>query len=153
MLRFEIVIDIERPVADVFAFVSDFTHLPLWNYYIRETTPEDAGPLRVGRRYRQTRKTDTQKFEVIEYIPDQTVAIRLLKPTPPAIIRYTFQETSEGTRLTDEWSLKTIVPLPGFVTRFATRSTKAAVAQNLAKLKTLLETGSVTLQDGRRTQF
>jgi hypothetical protein len=35
------------------------------------------------------------------------------------------------------------------VERFAGRNVKSAVAENLQKLKQLLETGKVTLQDGR----
>jgi hypothetical protein len=53
------------------------------------------------------------------------------------------------TILTDEWELDT--GKPALVERFAGRNVKSAVAENLQKLKQLLETGKVTLQDGRTT--
>ncbi|MEZ5961082.1 MAG: SRPBCC family protein [Hyphomonadaceae bacterium] len=151
-MRFETGLAIRRPVEEVFEFVSDFSHLPLWNYYILSTTPEDSGPTRVGLRYRQTRKTDTQHFEVCEYVPHRLAAIRMLPPTMPAMIRFAFRPIDQGTWLSDEWSLRTPIPIPGFVTGMITRPVKAAVEQNLGKLKTLLETGAVELQDGRRIQ-
>jgi hypothetical protein len=137
----------------VFDFVSDFSHLPLWNYYILSTTPEETGPRRVGLRYQQTRKTDTQRFEICAYEPPRLAAIRMLAPTMPAIIRFSFQPMDQGTWLSDEWSLKTPAPIPGFIAGWVTRPIKAAVEQNLAKLKALLETGTVELQDGRRVRL
>ena len=34
MLAFENTIRIDRTVAEVFAFLSDFEHIPKWNYYV-----------------------------------------------------------------------------------------------------------------------
>jgi hypothetical protein len=39
--------------------------------------------------------------------------------------------------------------VPGLLEPLAARRAKAGVRENLGKLKTLLETGRVTLQDGR----
>jgi uncharacterized membrane protein len=152
-MRFETGLAIERPVEEVFEFVSDFSNLPLWNYYIQRTGPEDVGPPRVGLRYHQTRKTDTQRFEIVEFEPHRVAAIRMLPPTTPAIIRFSFRPTDQGAWLSDEWSLRSFVPIPGFLAGLVTRPIKAAVEQNLAKLKTLLETGSVVLQDGRQVRL
>lgn len=151
-MRFETGLAIRRPVEEVFEFVSDFSHLPLWNYYILSTTPEDSGPPRIGLRYRQMRKTDTQHFEICELVPQRVAAVRMLPPMMPATMRFTFRPVHQGTWLSDEWSLRTPIPIPGFVAGLVTRPIKVAVEQNLAKLKTLLETGVVELQDGRRVQ-
>ena len=152
-MRFETGLAIGRPVQQVFEFVSDFSHMPLWNYYIVSTTPEDTGPPRVGLRYVQTRKTDKQRFEICEYVPHSVAAIRVLPPTWPVTIRFTFRPTDQGTWMGDEWSLRTPISVPGFLARLVTQPIKAAVEQNLVKLKCLLETGSVELQDGRRIQL
>lgn len=152
-MRFETEIHIARPVEDVFAFISDFRNLPLWNYYILNTAPEESGPPRMGLRYRQQRKTDTQRFEICDFEPCKVAAIRLMAPTPQATIRFIFEAAGQGTKLGDEWSLKTPFPIPGFVSSLIVRPIRAAVDQNLQKLKILLETGSVELQDGRRVQL
>ena len=36
MLEFENTIRIDRPVGEVFAFLSDFENIPKWNYYVLE---------------------------------------------------------------------------------------------------------------------
>jgi hypothetical protein len=137
-------------VGEVFEFVIDFSHLSLWNYYILSTTPEDSGPPRTGLRYEQTRKTDTQHFEICEYVPHRLAAIRMLPPTMPAVIRFTFRPIDQGTWVGDEWSLRTPFPIPGFVAGLVTRPIKAAVEQKPRQAKD--QTGAVELQDGRRVQ-
>jgi uncharacterized protein YndB with AHSA1/START domain len=148
-MRFENHVLIRRPVSEVFAFIADFTHMPLWNYYIEETTQESSGHVGIGTRYGQRRKTDTQQFQITDYEPERRVAIRLLRPSVPLAIRFTFVETPEGTRLTDSWELWPKVPLPAMLTRLVTSRVQAAVAENLTKLKALLERGETVLQDGR----
>ncbi|HEX9070242.1 MAG TPA: SRPBCC family protein [Ktedonobacterales bacterium] len=148
-MRFDNQVLIRRPVSEVFAFVADFTHMPLWNYYIEETAQESSGRVGVGTRYAQRRKTDTQQLQITDYEPDRRVAIRLLRPSLPLTIRFTFAETPEGTHLTDTWELWPKAPLPGVLTRLATSRVQAAVAENLMKLKALLERGEAVLQDGR----
>jgi hypothetical protein len=49
--------------------------------------------------------------------------------------------------LRDEWKLDT--GRPALLETLASRRVKSAVAENLAKLKELLEEGGVVLQDGR----
>jgi hypothetical protein len=62
-------------------------------------------------------------------------------------MRFEFEPTPDGTRITDQWQLQSghnpLVELLG------ERRIRAAVAENLGKLKQLLETGTTTLQDGR----
>ena len=36
MLEFENTVYIDRPVDEVFAFLSDFENIPKWNYYVLE---------------------------------------------------------------------------------------------------------------------
>src|SRR5258708_24642644 len=55
---------IERPVSEVFAFISDPENLPRWNYYVTGCIKLDASPARVGSTYRLGRKSDTRAFIV-----------------------------------------------------------------------------------------
>jgi uncharacterized protein YndB with AHSA1/START domain len=148
-MDFKLSLTIGRPVDEVFAFLADFTHLPLWNYYVLETVQLSPGPVGVGKLYRQRRKTDVQQFRVIEYAPGQAVAIQLIPPTLPVSIRFSVQAVARGTELTDEWKLWPRVPIPKAIARRITTPIARAVGENLSKLKVLLETGSVVLQDGR----
>jgi uncharacterized membrane protein len=148
MIEFENTIVIERPVEEVFAFVSEFENIPKWNYYVVEVEKTSQGPLGVGTTYHQTRKTDEQDFGVIEYEPGETVVVKTLPHSRPAFeMRFTFEPVAGGTSILDEWKLDT--GQPGLLEKLGAGKVKQAVKENLTKLKELLETGSVQLQDGR----
>jgi uncharacterized membrane protein len=147
MLEFENTIYIDRPVDEVFAFLSDFENIPKWNYYVLEVRQLSESPIGVGTTYHQVRKTDEQDFRIIEFAPDHMVAVKTLPQSSPGLeMRFTLYEEGNTTRLRDEWKLDT--GRPAILERLALRRVKSAVAENLAKLKKLLEEGRVVLQDG-----
>ncbi len=53
---------IERPVSEVFAFISDPENLPRWNYYVIGCMKLNTSPARVGSTYRLVRKSDTRSL-------------------------------------------------------------------------------------------
>jgi uncharacterized protein YndB with AHSA1/START domain len=57
---FENSVLIRRPIEDVFAFLSDFEHVPKWNYAIVETRKVAEGPIGVGTIYHQVRSVPTR---------------------------------------------------------------------------------------------
>ncbi len=149
MLKFENTIRIDRPVDEVFAFLSDFENIPKWNYYVLEVRQLSDSPIGVGTTYHQLRKTDEQDFRIIEFEPDHTVAVKTLPQSSPRLeMRFTLYEEGNTTRIRDEWKLDT--GRPAILERLAGGRIKSAVAENLAKLKELLEEGRVVLQDGRQ---
>jgi uncharacterized membrane protein len=149
MPEFENTIRIERPVDEVFAFLSDFENIPKWNYYVLEVRQLSANPIGVGTTYHQMRKTDEQDFRIIEFEPNHTVAVKTLPQSSPDLeMRFTLYEEGDTTRIRDEWKLDT--GTPAILERLVRRRVKSAVAENLAMLKELLEKGRVVLQDGRQ---
>ncbi len=66
----ELGVEIGRSADDVFAYIRDFSHEPEWQADAIEVVPEPPGPVSVGTRVRNKRKTPfgTQVFtmEVIE---------------------------------------------------------------------------------------
>ncbi len=147
MAGFSNSITIGRPVQEVFRFVADFVNMSKWNYYVVEVSKVTLGPIGVGTTFRQLRKTDTQEYKVIEFEPDRRVAIEMLPPAPALLMRFTFEPAGSSTSLTDEWELKG--GLLGLFGSLAAGRVKSAAAENLDKLKQLLEMGEVRLQDGR----
>jgi hypothetical protein len=121
--------------------------MPKWNYFVEETSSESPPGRGAGTIYRQRRRTDEQRFVVTDFEPDQLVAVRTLPPARDLQMRFTFRRHGGGTRLTDDWTLET--GLPRWLERISTSRVSSAVRDNLAKLKELLETGRVRLQDGR----
>jgi len=101
MVKVEISLHINRPVADVFKYMNDPTRMPEWNSTIEEATPSET-PVKVGTRVRSRlrmlgRKIDGT-YEVVELEPNTRVVNKSDEPFPwKAII--TFQPENGGTRL------------------------------------------------------
>jgi uncharacterized membrane protein len=149
VLEFENIIYIGRPIEEVFAFLSDFENIPKWNYYVLEVRQLSANPIGVGTTYHQIRKTDEQDFQIIEFEPNHSVAVKTLPHSSPSFERkFTLYAEGDTTHIRDEWKLDT--GRPAVLERLARRRVKSAVAENLAKLEELLEEDRVVLQDGRQ---
>jgi uncharacterized membrane protein len=152
MIEFMNTIVIERPLKETFAFMSDFENLPKWNYYVLEVKKVSDGPVGVGTLYQQIRKTDQQQFWVVEYEPDKVVTIETLPPERKLRMRFQFKAIEGGkTQIVDEWHLET--NKPKLLEWIATNKVRTAVSENLEKLKTVIETGQVKLQDGREMTY
>lgn len=148
MIEFTTQVDIELPPSEVFEFVADFEHTPKWNYFVIAVERQSVGPIVTGTTYHQIRKTDEQDYRIIELVPERSVAIETEPGSSPSFtIRYEFEAVASGTRVHDHWQLDT--GRNALVERIGTRQVRAAVEENLRKLKELLETGSTRLQDGR----
>jgi uncharacterized membrane protein len=149
VLEFENTIRIDRPIDEVFAFLSDFENIPKWNYYVLEVRQLSDNPIGIGTTYHQVRKTDEQDFRIIEFEPNHTIAMKTLPQSSPDLeMRFALYEEGDTTRVRDEWKLDT--GRHALLERLAGGRVKSAVAENLAKLKELLEEGRVVLQDGRQ---
>jgi uncharacterized membrane protein len=152
MIEFKNQIVVERPIDEVFGFVSDFRNVPKWNYYVLKVSKTSDGPLGEGATFHQFRKTDEQDFRIITYQPNRQVTIRTIPPSNPEFeMRFSFESEGDRTRITDEWKLDT--GRPALLERLGAGQVKSAVLENLEKLKVLLETGQVRLQDGRRARL
>lgn len=149
MLEFENTVRIDRPIQEVFAFLSDFENIPKWNYYVLEVVKLSDGPIGMGTTYHQVRKTDEQVFRITEYEPDHKLAIKTLPQSSPDLeMRFTLHDEGGVTRIVDNWKLD--LGKPALLERLAATKVKSAVADNLEHLKQLLEKGQVVLQDGRK---
>ena len=150
MLEFENTILIDRPISEVFAFLADLENLPKWNYYVLEVRKLSDGPIGIGTIYHQIRKTDEQDLRITELEQDHKLTVKTLPQSAPDLeMRFTLFEEGDKTRIRDEWKLDTGRPV--LLERLGASKIKSAVAENLAKLKQLLEEGRVVLQDGRQT--
>jgi uncharacterized membrane protein len=149
MIEFSNQVFIEQPRDKVFGFVSDFENVPKWNYYVLSVNKTTAGPVGEGTTYHQVRKTDEQDFRIVTHRPNRYVTVQTIPPSQPAFeMRFTFEAEDGGTRITDEWRLDT--GRPALLERLAAGKIKSAVKENLIKLKQLMETGHVRLQDDRQ---
>jgi carbon monoxide dehydrogenase subunit G len=149
VLEFENTIAIERPIDEVFAFLSDFENIPKWNYYVLEVRQLSESPIGIGTTYHQVRKSDQQDFRIIEFEPNHRVAVKTLPQSSPSFERrFTLYEEGETTRIRDQWKLDT--GRPALLEWLARGRVKSAVSENLTKLTDLLQERRVVLQDGQQ---
>lgn len=148
MISFTNTITIHKPIEEVFVFVSDFTNIPKWNYFVMQVTPTNGHKPAIGAQYHQVRKEDEQYFEVKAYEALHHFRIQTLPGSRPQFDR-TVEFTTDGefTSIRDTFSLSTAYP--AMMEYLFKSKIKNAVYDNLEKLKELLESGSTTLQDGR----
>ncbi|MFI5079615.1 MAG: SRPBCC family protein [Streptosporangiales bacterium] len=142
MQTFENTVTIQRPAEEVFAFLADFENIPKWNYAIEETHKTSAGPVGVGTRYRQTRSIpgrSVEDFEVTVFEPARRLAIQGQIGPFQAQISYELEAAAGATRLVNNVELDPSRAALRLVAPLAAPKIKAAVAQNLGKLKLVLE--------------
>ena len=138
---------IDRPVDEVFAYVADFENVPRWNYYVVSVTKGSSGPIGIGTVFRQRRRSDAQSYRVTSWALDERITVETLPPERRALRTLTFVATKRGTEVVDHWEIDLDWP----ARCFAAAPVRAGVAENLGKLKELLERGETTLQDGRHS--
>lgn len=104
MAKWETSIDVNRPVEDVFAFVTDPRQGSKW-HRSNEITPISGGPIKLGSKYRVTGKFLLWKFDnetvVSEYEENRIVAYQSTSGPYPFVLRYVFEPVANGTRLTE----------------------------------------------------
>jgi len=148
MLNFKNTIVIDKPIQNVFAFVVDLPSLPKWNYYVLSVVPTSPESGKLGSTYHQIRQDDEQELKISKLEPNRSLIVETIPPSKPELRReITFEPQGNSTRITDRWQLD--MGVPRLLEPLAANRAKSGVRENLGKLKTLLESGKVTLQDGR----
>jgi uncharacterized membrane protein len=95
---------VERPRADVAAYVTDWRNDPSWIGALRDVRLETEGPLGVGSRVARVASFLGRRIEyvneVAEYEPDSRLVMRSVKAPFPMTVTYEFEDAgSGGTRL------------------------------------------------------
>lgn len=140
-MRFDFALEIDRPVEDVFAYLTAVERLPEWQASAVEARWEDE-PVRVGSRMTEVRKFMGRRaestLEVTEYEPNRRFALRVVSGPVPYRVDHTFEALDGRTRIVfrGEGEPGRYFKLAqGMVARAAERQFKA----DFANLKTVLE--------------
>jgi uncharacterized membrane protein len=106
MINVEISTVVERPVAEVFAFVADFENLPKWETDFQEVRLLSAAPGGVGTTYQCVLKMPGQggvpsKFVITAYEAGKRIAFEG-EPSGPAkpVGSFVFAPVASGTQIT-----------------------------------------------------
>lgn len=113
MARATAVVTIARPVADVFAVLTDPTMSPKWSTNAIKGELITEGPPGIGSRRRTVTKalfggTQETVMEVTELEPQRTVALKLISASWGASgwTRYAFAPVDGGTRVDWTWEIE-----------------------------------------------
>lgn len=140
MFRYRRTIDIARPPADVFAFLTDLDNLARWQPTIRDVRWE--GELGEGSEFEETRellgRRARSRLEVTAFEAPREFSIRVVEGPVPLTVRHLLEPVNGGTRLTLEAEGE-----PGGLMRLAAPLAERAAArqagQDLERLKRLIE--------------
>jgi carbon monoxide dehydrogenase subunit G len=104
-MRIEEIVEIDRPLEEVFSYVTNPENLPEWSSLVLEVRKEAEGDLQEGDRFTTAAKFLGRRFEtpfqVSDHEPHQRHADRSMGGPFEQEYIYTFEETGEeGTRLT-----------------------------------------------------
>ncbi len=102
MVTIEASVDINRPIDEVWAYVTDPTKVPEWSSMALDSTLEGPGPMGVGSRIRGIGKflgrTVETTSEVTQYDPPSKFAIRGVSGSVHLEIERHLESIGEGTR-------------------------------------------------------
>jgi ligand-binding SRPBCC domain-containing protein len=142
VIAFDTDVHIDRPLEEVFAYVSDPLNLPRWNSAVQAVRKTSVGQNDVAPTYSLERELPTgsavNELEVVASEPPREFAIRTTAGPTPFLYRYQFSAENGETVM----KLEAEVELPGaaaFLPRLTRRLVKNGVNDNLATLKRILE--------------
>ena len=99
MIQTSTSIEIERPAAEVFAFVSEFPNNPRWQRGMQSCRWTSEPPLRVGSTYCQHArflgKDVYQSFEIVDLVPGRRIGFRSMSGSFPISVVRTVEALGE----------------------------------------------------------
>ncbi len=142
MIAFETSIHIDRPVDEVFRYVSDPLNLPHWNSAVEEVRRTSAGSTDVGSTYALERQLPTGRamndLEIVVRDRPREFAIRTTAGPTPFLYRYRFALDDSKTVVQLDAQID-LLGVPTIMQQLARRAVKRGVDDNLATLKVTLE--------------
>jgi uncharacterized protein YndB with AHSA1/START domain len=141
-VNFETSVRIQRPIEEVFDYLSDPDNFPHWNSAVRDVRATSASTKAVGSTYSMERELPSgsaaNELEIMALERPRQFAIRTTSGPTPFHYRYHLRSDNGETIV----ALDAEVQLEGpaaFVAPLARRAVKRGVDDNFATLKTILE--------------
>ena len=141
-MNFETSVRIERPIEEVFDYVSDPTTFARWNSAVQSVRELSPGADGIGATYRMERELPSGRaendLEVVEINRPSLFVIRTTSGPTPFRYRYVFTDEEGGTLLQLAAEME-LGRLAGALGPLAARGVKRGVDSNFADLKRILE--------------
>src|SRR4029077_14246954 len=141
-MNFETSVSIERPIDQVFDYVSDPTTFPRWNSAVQSVQETSPGADGVGATYRMERELPSGRaendLEVVEVNRPTLFVVRTTTGPTPFTYRYVLADET-GTTLLQLAAEVELGGLAGALGPLASRAVNRGVDFNFADLKRILE--------------
>jgi uncharacterized protein YndB with AHSA1/START domain len=109
MIQHEVSIHLNSPVDRVFAYCADAKNLRAWQANLIENEQLTEGPIRVGTRFREVRRTGPRQSEIqaemTAFEPNKLFSTKTILG-PQATVSYAFDAERSGTRITYQFTLQ-----------------------------------------------
>ena len=142
MIAFNTSIRIERPIDEVFAYVSDPGNFPSWNSAVQVVRPTSPGSGDVGSTYSMERQVPTgraaNQLEIVVREHPREFALRTIEGPTPFLYRYRFAVEDNETVVKLDAQVE-LPAVPALMPQLARRAVKHGVDANLTTLKLILE--------------
>ena len=103
MFRFELSVDIDRPLSEVWEYLTDPERVPEWQSSAESSHQITDGPMGAGTHLRDERRfmgrRATSEVEVTEYEPQRLFTLHGLSGPVRFTVRHRLSENGKGTRL------------------------------------------------------
>jgi uncharacterized membrane protein len=136
-VKFDLEVRIDRPVAEVFAYVTDVRNVPEW-----QESAESAEWIDEGKRFRERRsfmgRTAEIELEVTAFEPERRFDVRAVKAPVTFEIRHSFEAVDGGTRLRADGEAKLSGALR-LAAGMARRQAEGQFRKDFTRLKGVLE--------------
>jgi uncharacterized membrane protein len=144
MISFELGTLIDRPVEDVFAFISNPMNLVRWQSMVAKVEPASSGPVGVGSKYKIQSEVMGRKMEgvmdITDLVPSEKFGFKNVAGPVQVQAVITFKSVGTATRLNFSGQGE-----PGGVFKLAepmlAKQVKSQMEENLKRLKSVLESG------------
>lgn len=141
MIRHVVDLTIERPVDEVFAFVTDAANHPRWDASSVSMQADEPGPWRAGLTFHEVRRIGPRRMDVqskvAALVPNESMDIDSITG-PEFHGHWRLSPDGSGTRL--RWSCEMNVDGPArLAEKLIARSFRKACDENFRKLKALVE--------------
>ncbi|MGH2947510.1 MAG: SRPBCC family protein [Solirubrobacteraceae bacterium] len=141
-MKFEAEVRIQRPIEDVFAYLSDPRNFPHWNSAVRAVRPTSAASTQVGTMYSMERELPSGRaendLEIVALERPREFTIRTTSGPTPFHYHYRLSSENGETIVTLDAEVK-LEGAAAFAAPLARRAVKRGVDDNLAALKQILE--------------
>jgi uncharacterized protein YndB with AHSA1/START domain len=142
MARIEVSVEINRPIEQVFAYVTDIKNLSKWDSAILEVEQTSSGQIGIGTTFKGANKVIGRRMPWTSKVTDcgsnQKWSETISSGKTSIDLYWTFESIGRGTKFIEVYDMK----IGGFLKLFApmiTSSTRKGLKKSLGNLKSILE--------------